>query len=159
VNTDGSSIGSPNIAAIGVIFGDHNAEFIGALAENIGYFNALFAEFLSVMFTIEKAYEMHWSKRWIESDSQVVVNAFNSWKVAVPWRIQASWRNCMVIAKSFSVICTHIHREGNYAADALARHGLLLTAAQWWSSVPNFARSFVVGDCLGLPNYRFSCNP
>lgn len=59
MDTDGSSIGSPNIAAIGVIFRDHNAEFIGALAENIGNFNALFAELFAVMFAIEKAHEMH----------------------------------------------------------------------------------------------------
>lgn len=64
----------------------------------------------------------------------------------------------MVIAKSFSVICTHIHSEGNCAADTLARHGLNLTAVQWWSSLPNFVKSFVVRDCLGLPSYRFSCN-
>jgi len=84
VNTDGSSIGSSNIAAIGLIFRDHNAGFIGALAENIGYFNALFAEFFAVMFAIEKAHEMHWSKLWIENDSWVAVSAFNSEKVAVP---------------------------------------------------------------------------
>lgn len=107
MDTDGSSIGSPNIAAIGVIFRDHNAELIGALPENIGYFNALFAEFFAVMFAIKKANEMHWSKRWIESDSQVVVSAFNSEKVAVPWRIQARWRNCMLVAKSLCHLYSH----------------------------------------------------
>ena len=51
---------------------------------------------------------------------------------------------------------SHIFREGNHVADALANHGALGSGLIWWDTAPSFILPFCQRDWLGMPNYRFS---
>jgi ribonuclease HI len=73
------------------------------------------------MFAIEKA-ESLLLNVWIESDSLLLVRAFNG-TANVPWQIRNRCNNCMHMAIELNVVCTHIPREGNKVADALAKNG------------------------------------
>lgn len=75
---------------------------------------------LLYMFAIEKAVSKHWYSIWIETDSSLVTKAFQD-NMLVPWGLRNRWNNCMIIASSISCKCTHIHREGNQVAHALAK--------------------------------------
>lgn len=52
------------------------------------------------------------------------------------------------------VLVTHIYREGNQAADTLARHGVLQGDA-WRQSHPNIINSVITNDFVSRVNYRF----
>lgn len=60
----------------------------------------------------------------------------------------------LFISNGFNGIVTHIYREGNRAANALARHGVEHGEA-WWHSHPDFIASFIASDYVGRLNYRF----
>ena len=52
--------------------------------------------------------------------------------------------------------CSHILREGNVVADALASNGQNLPCfgSQWWDEAPSFLGPLLDRDSLGLPFYR-----
>ena len=51
---------------------------------------------------------------------------------------------------------SHIYREGNKCADALANLGLSLVSHEWFSQPPSKIRADLVTNKLGLPNFRVS---
>nr|ABD28730.1 Ribonuclease H [Medicago truncatula] len=153
INCDGSVVGSPSCGSIGVIFRASQTMFCGAFAQNIGYATALEAEYSACMFAIEKAKELHLTNIWIETDSVNVIRAFH-FNTGVPWKMHIRWHNCLLFCRSIRSLCTHVNREGNLVADALAKNGQGLAL---YSSHPlAFISSFYVRDCLGLPFSRLS---
>jgi len=128
---------------------------LGGFTQNTGHASAQEAELCAAIFVIEKAAELNRKELWIESDSLMVVRCFDSRSV-LPWRLKTRWQNCMVLVRKLGGICTHIHREGNLVADALAQNGqsLALSTSQWWSEPPHFLLSLLYHDSLGVPHYR-----
>ena len=157
INCDGSSIGSHPCGAVGIVFRDYRANFLGAISSNIGHANALEAEFSACMLEIEKARELHLSNICLESDSIQVVNAFNK-NMGVPWRMRVRWLNCLFYCKSITCSCVQVLREGNQVADALAKNGqgLAMFSSQWWPSPPNFLVPLLDRDRLGLSFSRLA---
>jgi len=121
------------------------------------YASALEAEFSSCMMAIEKAAALHIANLWIETDSLVVVKAFNH-AVGIPWRMQARWQNCLQICTHLTCKCTHIRREGNLVADSLAKNAQnhAMFSSRWWELPPTFVRSLLFRDSLSLPFSRIS---
>ena len=62
--------------------------------------------------------------------------------------------NCIFHVSQMQFRCSHIYREGNQAADALANMGLSSTGLTWWDIPPDLIRSHCRKDSLGLPNFR-----
>jgi hypothetical protein len=86
---DGSSYGSPSISTIGAVFRDWQAGFLGCFVQNIGHSTPLESEFGALVFAVEKVLEQNLSVVWLESDSLMVVNAFNTnGDAGVPWRMR-----------------------------------------------------------------------
>jgi len=77
INCDGSSIGSHPCGSLGIVLRDSSADFLGAIASNIGHASSVEAEFSASMLDLEKAKEMHLSHICLETDSLKVVVAFN----------------------------------------------------------------------------------
>jgi ribonuclease HI len=71
---------------------------------------------------MERASEMHYEDIWIETDSLSVVKAYNKLE-GNPWRMQARWHNCLHFCSQIRCKFTHVFREGNMVADALAKNG------------------------------------
>jgi ribonuclease HI len=152
-NTDGASIGNPGPAACSGIFRNFKGEFIGGFTQNLGIFNALYAEFMGVILAIEYAYDKNWNLLWVECDSKIVSMALKSPHV-VPWQLKNRWLNCITKIKSMSFCISHIYREGNHCADKLASLGLASTGFTWWNIAPTIIRNDLASNRLGLPCFR-----
>jgi hypothetical protein len=50
---------------------------------------------------------------------------------------------------------THIYREGNQAADLLAKHGLNQTSILFWQHSPLFLCDSISKNKLGIPSFRY----
>jgi hypothetical protein len=67
--------------------------------------------------------------------------------------------NSLALAQSFSCTFSHIHREGNPVADALAKnghngHSMPSLYSQWWTKPPHFILPLLHRDSTGLPFLR-----
>lgn len=151
-NTDGSST-SIN-SACGGIFRDNHAKFLLCFAEKTGSGNAYQAEISGAMRAIELAAQYQWRNLWLECDSAMVVNAFSNHNI-IPWKLRNRWENCLNQVSKMNFLVTHVYREGNCCADALANEGLTLDVFTVWLEIPAFIRGNFVRDRLGMPNYRF----
>ncbi|XP_045806456.1 uncharacterized protein LOC123899387 [Trifolium pratense] len=140
-NTDGAS--TQISSACGGIFRNHLVEFICCFAENTG------------MRAIEIATDNGWRNVWLETDSTLVVLAFKSASL-VPWKIRNRWNNCMYNITNMNFMISHIYREGNNCADALAKIGLTLVHLSFWNELPQAILESYSSDRLGRPKFRFS---
>jgi len=149
LNIDGSSFGSPSSGAVGVVIRDWENNFLGGFAQNIGHASAFVAELSAAMFAIEKAVEMHWGDVWIETNSLMVLKALYH-QLEVPWMLRVRWLNCIALTQTFTCNFSHIHREGNAVADALAKNGLNLPSlhSQWWLDPPHFILPLLQRDSI-----------
>jgi len=64
----------------------------------------------------------------------------------------------LILCRQIGCTYTHILREENRAADALAKNGqgLSMFSSEWWTSPPPFISSFLLRDSLGLSYSRIS---
>jgi ribonuclease HI len=157
INIDGSIIGAPSCGAIGVVFRDCEAKFLGGFVQNIGHAFVFVAELYTAMYAIEKAVEFGWSVFWIKTDPLLVVKAFSQNNL-VPWPLRVRWKNCLALVVNLNYNFYHIHREGNSVADALAKNGHNLPSlrSQWWEEPPLFILPLLHRDEIGLPYMRIS---
>jgi len=95
------------------------------------------------MKAIELANQFHWNNLWLESDSALVINAIKN-NALVPWSLRNRWDNCIQTTRSMNFLATHVYREGNTCADALANAGLSLNHLMIWMQVPDCIREFMV---------------
>jgi hypothetical protein len=107
------------------------------------------------MRAIELAYQFNWKNIWLETDSLLVVSAFSTRSVVVPWNLRIRWLNTLKLLNELNCIVTHIYREGNMVADLLACHGLSLLSFTHWLVAPSFIQKDLDRNHLGLPNFRF----
>lgn len=153
-NSDGAAQGVPGVAACGGIFRNANVEHLGSYFTNIGPGNAFQAELIGAMLAIEVADIMNWSKLWLETDSKLVVQAFQNPNM-VPWNIRNRWINSIHITQSMSFMLTHIYREGNHCADKLANLGLNVNQFTWLDHIHRGLADDFARNRAGLPCFRF----
>ncbi|XP_058742332.1 uncharacterized protein LOC131614798 [Vicia villosa] len=153
INCDGAVISS-GLSGCGGIGRNSDGVFLGAFASSLSGANSLTAELLGAILAIEFAFERNWKNIWLETDSTAVVKAFSS-PLKVPWQIRNRWLNCIDIVSRWNFMVSHIFREGNSCADALANLGLSLSDYTCFSSIPSFLRTDFVKNRLGLPFFRF----
>jgi len=136
------------------VFRNSTSTFLGAFAQNVGHATPL-EEFCACMFAIEKASELQLKDIWIETDSLGVVKAYNN-QEGVPWKMKTRWHKCMFFCKQICYVFSHVLREGNLVADALAKNGqnLAMHSSHWWEHRPPFVNSLLSRDSLGLPFTR-----
>jgi len=108
------------------------------------------------MTTIELAASNGFTNIWLESDSQLVIQAFKS-KSIVPWGLKNRWDNCIGIIQGLNFCASHIYREGNVCADSRANFGLSLASLDlfWFDIIPAFVRGEYIRNRLGMPSFRF----
>jgi ribonuclease HI len=154
-NTDEASIGNPGNASCGGVFRDSNADFLLAFAEPLGFASSYLAELCGAMKAVEIAHANNWTNIWIETDSTLVVAAFNNPSKPVPWPLRNRWRNVLVMIQSLNFIVSHICREGNKVAYLFANHGLTLSSCAYWNDPPLFSLDDMNKNKLGLRNFRY----
>jgi ribonuclease HI len=153
-NIDGAVVGYPGSASYGGVFRNHSSDFVLGFAEPLGLATSYFAELCGAMRAIEIAFQNDWHNIWIESDSTLVVSAFQSPHREVPWVLRNRWKNVLHMVSSMNCIVTHIFREGNQVADLMANHGLTLASIVYWHVAPLFIRDCFDKNKLGIPCFR-----
>lgn len=100
-------------------------------AQNHGIKSVFFAELTGAILAIEIAHSMGWNCFWLESDSEMVVKAFNN-LIVVPWKIRNWWNNYIGLTKNMNFIVGHIYGAGNICADRIASRVTTITGFCWW---------------------------
>ncbi|PRQ57777.1 putative ribonuclease H-like domain-containing protein [Rosa chinensis] len=154
VNTDGAWKLDSNQACYGGVYRDYKGLVIGAFSSTLDIPSSVAAEVMAVIKAIELAWVRDWKYVWLEVDSSLIL-IFLRFPHLVPWRLRVQWSNCLHRISQMHFKSSHIFREGNQAADALANYGASSDGFTWWDSTPDFMMSHCNRDHLGLPNFRF----
>ena len=154
INSDGAWKHGEGIGGFGAIFRDYKGQFLGAFASNLDIPSSIAAEVMAVITAIEIAWVRDWKHIWLEVDSSLVLDYIRSPSL-VPWQLRIRWLNCLYRISQMHFRSSHIFREGNKVADALANYGTSLSAQEWWDTPPPFVLSYCNSDILGLPQFRF----
>ena len=116
------------------------------------YASVIVAEATTMRDGIRATLNVGYRKILVEGDNQIVIKAFQN-QIHTPWRIAPLFEDIRnTITSCESIFFTHIYREGNMAADWMAKYGCLLrcTSLSTFSSPP--CRDFLyilVDDNLG----------
>ncbi|GAU13067.1 hypothetical protein TSUD_173670 [Trifolium subterraneum] len=137
-NIDGAACGNPGFASCGGIFRNFTADFVFGFAEPLGIVSPHFAELCGAMRAIEIAYQNNWNNLWLETDSTLVVSAFQNPAKPIAWALRNKWQNVLLMLNQMNCIVTHIYREGYQVADLIANHGLSLPSIVFWDVAPMF---------------------
>ncbi|CAJ2628350.1 unnamed protein product [Trifolium pratense] len=154
-NIDGASKGNPGLAGCGGIFRNQNADLLYCFAEPLGIASSYQAELCAAMSAIEVAHRMKWHNIWIETDSALVVLAFQNSNSVISWNLRNRWNNSMFLFGQLNGIVTHIYREGNQIADSLANHGCALSSFTFWHQAPVFISDNLAKNKLGFSSFRY----
>jgi hypothetical protein len=95
--------------------------------QNLGEGNALFIELNVAMSAIELAASKGYWNVWLETDSKLILQAFQSYTM-VPWNLRNRWYNCLLVTHNMRFMVSHVYREGNVCADGLDNFGLTLVS-------------------------------
>jgi len=92
---------------------------------------------------------------FIEGDNKVLIQAVQE-HIQPLWKIQVLVQDIYYYLQSCNhVIVSHIFREGNWAADWLAKLGLLLSSTVLWTQVSNRDLLWILNeDNLGYTHAR-----
>ena len=149
VNFDGSK--SSQQAAGGYVIRDWTGRFLQAGTCNLGAASILVAEATAMRNGLRAAIQAGFTNIHIEGDNKILIHAVQG-RIQPPWEIPVLVQDIHYYLQTCNnVIVHHIFREGNRAADWLAKLGLSLPSPLVWSQVPH--RDFnciLLADNLGL---------
>ncbi|KAL1195153.1 putative ribonuclease H protein [Cardamine amara subsp. amara] len=136
LNFDGSR-GREGQASIGGIFRNHKAEFLLGYSESIGEATSTMAEFAALKRGLELVLENGWTNLWLEGDAKIIVDI-----IAKRGRLRCeetikhvNYINVVMPGLSNCVL-SHVYREGNRAADKLAKLGHQFQDPKVWRVQP-----------------------
>ncbi|KAL8529086.1 hypothetical protein ACS0TY_006523 [Phlomoides rotata] len=121
VNIDGSISPSPGQIYVGGIFRNSRRFFAAAFVEPAGWGLPLDAEIAAGLIAIQHAHRLGWRHIWIESDSKLAVAALQRDESHFSWRLQGLGDLVRRLRQDMTIRVTHIYREGNRAADLVAK--------------------------------------
>ncbi|PKI58529.1 hypothetical protein CRG98_021090 [Punica granatum] len=137
LNFDGSSLGRTGESSIGGVFRNHNAEFLLGYSEPIGKTTSTVAELIALRRGLELVLENDWSSVWLEGDAKTLVEILVRKRRVKCEEVQEQLSLInLIIPELENCIISHVFREGNRAADKLARMGHLSKKARIWRYVP-----------------------
>jgi ribonuclease HI len=130
LHTDGGARGNPGPAGIGVVLASSDGTILGELAEPIGTSTNNVAEYKALIAGLELALAHGVTDIEIRVDSELVVSQLEGrWKIRND-RLRSLAVEASALLKAFSsATLTHVGREHNARADALANHGMDASAS------------------------------
>ncbi|KAJ1380964.1 Ribonuclease H domain [Sesbania bispinosa] len=154
-NVDGLVKSASRNAGCGGVIRDHRGNWVGCFSFNIGSSSVLMAELRGITTALHIAWEMGYSKVWIESDSLTAVELISKGVIcnhpyAYILSQIACWRN-----KPWQPVFSHTVRECNSVADFLAiKAHLLSLGIHLWVHPPGDCSNLLLGDRLGVFHNR-----
>ncbi|XP_042005828.1 uncharacterized protein LOC121754533 [Salvia splendens] len=154
LNTDGAFSEATNMGGGGGLVRDHNGKLLVAFATPLAAHSALEAELMAIHHGLEVAKGFN-LPIWVEADAEQAIKLLNgsAWGPAQVRRVMARLHG---FKRRHTVRATFIPREGNKAADLLAKMGAEQDHFQQMSSqnVPATIRAIIRMDEMGVPNLR-----
>ena len=124
LNFDGSK--SSAGAAAGFVLRNWNGGFIMAGTRFLEHASVIVAEATAMRDGIRAALNAGFRQILVEGDNQIVIKAIQD-QMHTPWRIAPILEDIRhMISSCEAIFFTHIYREGNQAADWMAKYGCLL---------------------------------
>jgi ribonuclease HI len=116
------------------------------------------AELWGVYEGLRQVYKMGFRKVEVEVDSETVVQVIKSGCSKSLKGSSLIKRICQLLAKDWSVDITHIYREANKCADAMANLGCARDFVfEFFVSCPSHVSDLYNLDLLGIPTPRLVC--
>jgi len=125
---DGACKGNPGAAGIGVLLTTPDGETIAEIGEGIGQTTNNVAEYKALIRGLEEALSRGADRITVHTDSQLMARQMEGrYKINAP-HLRSLQQEATALCRLFSggVTITHILREGNARADALANQGARL---------------------------------
>ena len=151
-NFDGAMFNESNEAGIGVVIRNCKGEIMVALSEKIQKPQSVVAlEMLAARRAVLFARECGIQQSSFKGDSEFVINSLRHGEL-LHSSIGYLLKDTMSYASSLqSFSFSHVSRQGNYVAHALAkREKLSFSIVVWMESVPPYINSFVMLDILSI---------
>lgn len=125
IYTDGGSRGNPGPAAAAYVITDDNANTLAARGVFLGQTTNNVAEYTGVLEALKAAKDLNADSVDLYSDSELMVKQINGlYKVKSP-NLKQLYADCMDLLSQFkSWKVTHVYRESNKDADALANKAM-----------------------------------
>jgi ribonuclease HI len=118
-HVDGGSFGNPGPSGIGVIV-DGSAAGQVRIAKWIGHQDSNVAEYAALMEALQCALSLSASRFHVYSDSEVVVKQMTGQYKCHTSRLYSLNWTCRKLARSLAFSISHVRRENNSEANALA---------------------------------------
>ncbi|XP_073062068.1 uncharacterized protein [Primulina eburnea] len=118
LNVDGSSRGNPGDSSVGGVVRDHSGRVLLSFSEFIGAGSTIRAELWAVWRGLILCSDLSFFPLWIEVDSQISIQILRSRQCR--WGLDHIVSRILVLLRGRMVHISHIYREGNSVADALA---------------------------------------
>ncbi|KAF7830820.1 LINE-type retrotransposon LIb DNA [Senna tora] len=156
LNTDGSCLTSTSDIGAGGILRDHLGKWVRGFSIFKGHGNSVMAELWAIYHGLRLASQIHIYSIIVDTDSLVVVNMLKDQKLDSNHHLFPLIRNCRSILSRFERSkIQHVHREGNYCADCLAKKASTtkynLVSIQ--HALPEMY-PLILADCLGIESSR-----
>lgn len=126
VYTDGASRGNPGRAAIGAaIYAEEGGDVIGSVSEGIGHATNNVAEYKAVIAGLDAAKRLGATEVDLRADSLLLVRQLTGeYRVKAPGLKPLAGAAARLLRGFESTTITHVRRELNTVADALANAAL-----------------------------------
>ncbi|XP_078439102.1 uncharacterized protein LOC144709423 [Wolffia australiana] len=151
LNIDSTSKGNQGLSSGGVILRDQRGNLIFAFSNLYELGTNMVAECRSLLDGLELCEQFGFHDIWVESDSKAMCDMINSQKCN-KWKLKNWWNKILTHMHQIKHI-SHIFREGNYVADALANHALVQKEQVFCreEDLPTMVCGKLRRDHLGMP--------
>ena len=140
LSTEGFSLGNPRLARVGGLICNHNGFWICGFDWNVGYATSVLAELWVLKDGLTLVTSLGFSNVLIKLDSLIVLSFFNHDSVIHPCLMNIVNDCISLLLQISNYKMSHIFREGNKCADAMARLGGSLS--------PDFVLYSSPHDCI-----------
>ena len=125
LNTNGFVRGNPGVALAGRLIRDHKRTWVGSFNRAIGYTHSMAVELWGLRDGLTLARNLDIKKLLLEIDVQAIVDVINSQIADSTHPYNGLISDCRSFLWHFEEArLYHIHHEGNYWVDILAKEGM-----------------------------------
>ncbi|XP_075480593.1 uncharacterized protein LOC142521250 [Primulina tabacum] len=129
LNVDGSSRGNPGESSVGGVVRDSSGRVVLSFSEFIGVGTNVRAELWAVWRGLLICSDLGLFPLWVETDSQISLQILRSRRCH--WDLHRTVTRILFLLRGRAVHFSHIFREGNSVADALAARAHTIRASPW----------------------------
>ncbi|XP_073139140.1 uncharacterized protein [Henckelia pumila] len=154
LNVDGSSRGNPGESSVGGVVRDSSGRTLGFFSEFIGTGSNVRAELWAIWRGVLFCSDHSLFPLWIETDSQIAIQILRSRRCR--WDLDHIVSRTCILVSNRLVHFSHVYREGNSVADALARHAHdhRQFLDEFGAPLPTHIAPLARSDSSGLPYLR-----